>query len=209
MTAQTQTLSTSWQGLLQQIMQDSAQHARWLNTLSLLEHIGSRKIIKALDSNQLTLPLLSHISEETRHALMFKQFAERVAPGLCPTYDAQHLLCGRQARDYIADLDNDTAAHLAGQGHSDPLLCYLCVTLLVEERATEIYALYDHLLSRSNAPIRLRAILNEEEKHLDDMHAHFDMLRFSWRDHAEALRAIETRHFAQWTDALSAELKAS
>src|SRR5579863_4921348 len=67
-------------------------HARFLNTLSLLEHIGSRKIMltRAIAGDG---RILKHLAEETRHAWFFKRAAERLA-GRALDYAAQSTLAG-------------------------------------------------------------------------------------------------------------------
>ena len=55
---------------LRQVMSCDQTHAKWLNTLAYLEHIGSRKIIKSQNSLRLDLHMLQHIAEEARHAFL-------------------------------------------------------------------------------------------------------------------------------------------
>src|SRR5690606_38165197 len=50
--------------LLARIVPDAALHARLLNTLSLLEHLGSRKIIATQQSPAIDQPTLRHVAEE-------------------------------------------------------------------------------------------------------------------------------------------------
>ena len=52
------------------------EHARFLNTLSLMEHIGSRKIMVSQTCGPLGREVLKHLAEETRHAFFFKKAAE-------------------------------------------------------------------------------------------------------------------------------------
>src|SRR5689334_15957833 len=58
---------------------EPAGHARFLNMLSLLEHIGSRKIMTCRAMRAPGLELLKHLTEESRHAFFFKRAAEGLA----------------------------------------------------------------------------------------------------------------------------------
>ena len=55
------------------------EHARFLNTLALMEHIGSRKIMVSQTRGPLGQEVLKHLAEETRHAYFFKRAAESLA----------------------------------------------------------------------------------------------------------------------------------
>jgi hypothetical protein len=80
-----------------------ALHCRFLNTLSLLEHIGARKIMTthaaggAAGGGELCGDTLRHIAEEARHAWFFKRQAEAAA-GHALSYDASSIMAGPQAR---------------------------------------------------------------------------------------------------------------
>ena len=57
--------------ILELIVSDRFIHAKWLNALSHLEYIGTRKIIKSQLSENIDYETLKHIHEESRHALFF------------------------------------------------------------------------------------------------------------------------------------------
>ena len=129
--------------LLKAIVAKPQFHARWLNTISYLEHLGSRKLMKSLDSQKLDLELLQHIAEEARHAYFFKKMLESQFPGVCPTFDRQYLLAGEKAHRYFQNLD-----HFVDQQH-DPdskHLVYRYVTLAIEIRALDVYQIYQRIL---------------------------------------------------------------
>lgn len=157
--------------LIQKIVLTPENHARWLNTLSFLEHIGSRKIIKSQKSEKLDLMVLEHIAEETRHAFYIKKLAQKISPDTCPTYEEDYLLAGNNAEKYFQQLDQKISEILsrqyAGQGIS--LLTYLYVTLLVEERAIGVYRVYETVLEENHFAISVKPILAEEQRHLKQM----------------------------------------
>ncbi|RHX93613.1 hypothetical protein DLM76_16325 [Leptospira yasudae] len=157
---------------LQKIIQDSKQHSRWLNTISFLEHMGSRKILATQSGIGMGEMILRHASEEARHAHFFKRMSERVSPGSCPDYQTENLHCGFPAFLYFQRLDGMVLKNLnaAGiRGKKQSFLSYLYVTHLIEERADFLYQEYDRILEENGIQVSLKAILKEEESHLAEM----------------------------------------
>ena len=199
-------LSERWRHILEVLVSDPHLHGRWLNTLSLLEHIGSRKIIKALDSHALDETLLRHIAEETRHAHFFKTLCLRVSPS-CETYSPESLFLGDRAKHYFQSLDHEVAAYLQQERiwpdeDSRGLINYLCVTHLIEIRATQIYRVYQEVLQGCDFTISLKSVLVEEQRHLREMSEAFHRVGFDLSGHEKALAAIESPLFASWTAAM-------
>lgn len=151
--------------LIECIFSSPKLSAQFLNTLSLLEYIGARKILKSQSQSHVTLELLGHIQEEIRHAQTLKRAVNRILPGY-ENYHPEVLLCGKQACDYFQSID-----HAAQQkfGEENPWHYYLYTTWLIETRATEVYSLCDEVLSSLNKPLIFRGILTEEEKHLSEV----------------------------------------
>jgi hypothetical protein len=142
-------------------------HARFLNMLSLLEHIGSRKIMTSPAMGVPSLDGLKHLAEEARHAFFFKRAAERMA--LHPLdYSARNTMAGASARLYMGRLDVEISRHV---GKSAAALPYLYMSLIVELRAVWMYRNYQLVLMEENAGLSLKSILAEEELHLRAMFA--------------------------------------
>jgi hypothetical protein len=142
-------------------------HARFLNMLSLLEHVGSRKIMTSPAMGEAGLERLKHLAEEARHAFFFKRAAERMA--LHPLdYTAANTIAGASARLYMGRLDVEISREL---GRCAPALPYLYMSLIVELRAVWIYRIYQIVLMEQKAGLTLKSILAEEELHLRAMFA--------------------------------------
>jgi bacterioferritin (cytochrome b1) len=77
--------------LLYLIIADNDLHARWLNTLSLMENTGARKISASEDPLTVTYLILKHAAEEHRHAFYLKKQIEKIGKDVCPNYAPQHL----------------------------------------------------------------------------------------------------------------------
>lgn len=142
------------------------EHARFLNTLSMMEHIGSRKIMVSQTEGPLGREILKHLAEETRHAFFFKKAAETLARRTLE-YDAAETLSPASARMYFGRLDANIAAELGSD--VDVEIPYLYVSLIVELRAIWTYRLYQEALAARSGSLSLKSILAEEELHLTQM----------------------------------------
>lgn len=172
-------------------------YARFLNTLSLLEYIGARKIIKSQNYEILTEKTLNHSIEELRHARLLKRAAVKILPE-CETYHEQVLLCGKQAFHYFQTID-----HTANTVLSDynPWHCYLYTTALIEIRAIDFYTQCEEILLALNKPSPFRGILIEEEKHLQDINEGLIKIPNFEKDLA-ILKKIEKKEFDIFLKAL-------
>jgi hypothetical protein len=145
-------------------------HCRFLNTLSLLEHIGARKIMATQTSDgALRGDTLRHIAEEARHAWFFKRQAEAVA-GHALSYDDATIMAGPQARAYMARLDAYVARAVRGAS------AYLYMSLVIELRAVWFYRIYQDVLTASGKTIKLGGLLAEEDRHLEEMQGQLSAL---------------------------------
>ncbi len=149
---------------LEQICADPDLHIRFLNTLSLMEHIGSRKIMLAQPGAR-DGAMLKHLAEESRHAWFFKRAAEKLA-GHVLDYDDDALLAGAAARLYMDRLDAGISSVIA---LDEGPLPYLYMSLIVERRAIWAYRIYQSVLAERNCGISLTGLLAEEGQHRDKM----------------------------------------
>jgi hypothetical protein len=142
------------------------EHARFLNTLSLMEHIGSRKIMVSQTRGPLGQEILKHLAEETRHAYFFKRAAESLARRPLEFDDADAIRPA-SARMYFGRLDASIDDTLGPDVHIE--VPYLYVSLTIELRAIWTYRLYHEVLTAHPAALSLRSVLAEEELHLEQM----------------------------------------
>lgn len=141
---------------------DPGLHARFLNTLSLMEHIGSRKIMASQSRGPLAQDTLKHLAEETRHAFFFKRAADAAARREL-SYDDADVVAGPHARLYMGRLDAFIDQSVSGEA------AYLYMSLIVEIRAIWFYRLYQDALQRGGHALSLRSLLAEETQHLAEM----------------------------------------
>ncbi len=152
--------------LLESIVQDRTLHARLINTLSMLEHMGSHKIMATCHSATIDRATLQHVAEEAQHAFFMKRQAEKCA-GREMTYVAQDLLAPASARMYFQRLEALVVRLLAKRRGSRA--AYLYMSMIVEFRALWFYGLYERCLKRAGYAMSLKRVIGEERHHLHEM----------------------------------------
>ena len=160
-------LEIPFREFLSDVIADPDRHARFLNMVSMLEHIGSRKIMLSQMGGTLGTEVLKHLAEETRHAVFFKTQAERLSAASLD-YDGDSLMCRQPAVMYFGRLDAGISCVLSGAPRDLP---YHWVSLIIELRANWVYALYQDELARAGAKFSLKSIIAEEKGHMADMYA--------------------------------------
>jgi rubrerythrin len=143
-------------------------HARLINTLSLMEYIGARKLMKSQSESDIDQTLLNHMAEEIRHAQILKRLALKMSEGLLDSYSDLHVLGKGAAQTYMKVIDRGVAETLGSVGS---FKIYVAVTWLIEERALQVYPEYEAILGRLGFSGYLGAILKDEERHLTEVRA--------------------------------------
>ena len=173
------------------------EHARFLNTLSLMEHIGSRKIMASQTRGPLGRDVLKHLAEETRHAFFFKKAAETLAREPLE-YGEQETIRPASARMYFGRLDAAITASLGPETHVE--VPYLYVSLTVELRAIWTYRLYHSVLEERPRGLSLKSVLAEEELHLEQMLQRLQQLNAAPAIHVPVFAGLEDSLFrALWS----------
>src|SRR5690606_21660595 len=152
--------------LFLRIVPNAALHARLLNTLSMLEHVGSHKIMATQHSPAIDQPTLRHVAEEAHHAYFMKRQAEKTAGRTLEYVDAD-LLAPAAARMYFQRLEAEMRRTLGTRRSRNA--AYLYMSMIVEFRALWFYRLYQEALKRLGRGPSLKRILGEEENHLLDV----------------------------------------
>jgi hypothetical protein len=90
--------------MLSSIICDRTLHARFINTLSLLENMGTHKIMATQYGPAIDQSTLKHLAEVARHAYFFKRLAEREA-GHSLSNAPSDLAAPFAARQYLQRLE--------------------------------------------------------------------------------------------------------
>jgi 1,2-phenylacetyl-CoA epoxidase catalytic subunit len=193
------------QAILERITADPALEGRWLNTLSLLEFIGARKIGRTVASHHPTLEVLGHLADETRHAAAFKRLARDVSGDESASY-----LCEEDAKAYFQRLDRELAAWAAGVfGREDVQLNYLLTTTVVERRAMLLYPIYKAVTRQAAVRAELGKVIVEEQSHRREIEGQCRrLLEGANAADLSAPQAIDDRLFGELLRALEREVAA-
>ena len=196
--------------ILPQIISDNQLHSRWLNTLSLMENTGARKISASEDPVTVTYIILKHAAEEHRHAFYLKKQIEKTGDGQCPTYASAYLLAPAYSKYYLNQLDIDVCRYLKKElglsGRELRFAAYLLVTYAIEVRADELYPVYQQALDDAGSKVNVKSIILEEEGHLEEMINQLRIFSPDWEFHAQKAVDMETRLFNNWVAELASGL---
>ncbi len=191
------------EAMLAGFVADRGLHARFMNTLAMLEHMGSHKIMATQAGPDIDLPTLKHLAEETRHAFFFKRHANREA-GREMHNIAADLLAPLAARRYFQRLEAEMVRAFPANIH--PRVVYLTMSMVIEFRAVWGYRLYQAALTRAGSPVSLKSLLAEEAGHLTDMAARLEELGELDLPRLRRFCAIETVLYGRMLGALSTTL---
>lgn len=196
--------------VLNTIVADDDLHARWLNTLSLMENTGARKISASEDPATVTYIILKHAAEEHRHAFYLKKQIEKTGLEGYTTYAPEFLLAPKYSKYYLNLLDVEVCRYLkntlALSGSELRFAAYLLVTYAIEVRADELYPVYQDALDRAKSKVNVKSIILEEEGHLEEMLKQLKDFSADWQKHADVAVAIETRLCGDWVKQLKNEV---
>lgn len=151
---------------LSAIIKDREAHAKFMNMLSMLEHMGSRKIMVSQmhKSETLTEDTLKHLAEEARHAYFFKRQAERAAGKSLDGWTDENTTARVPALMYFGRMDAGISKIVGDDA------AYGWVSLIIELRACWLYNIYQEALEASDYQLSLKSLIAEEDGHLAEMY---------------------------------------
>jgi hypothetical protein len=195
------------QEIFQNIIKDDNLHARFLNTLSLMENTGARKISASEHKTKVSYLILKHACEEARHAFYLKKQISKVAKlDDFPTYENAYLVAPFASYTYLHSLDIQACRYLKQtlnlSGEALKYAAYLLVTYAIEVRADELYPIYQNALDEAKSKVNVKSIIVEEEGHLTEMIEQLKTFSPDWEIHATKACKIEKVLFEEWVLAL-------
>jgi rubrerythrin len=200
-------LNTELAGVADKIVTTDELHVKWLNSLSMMENTGARKISKYEDPVHTSLTELKHAAEEARHAYYLKKLIGKLNPEACPDYTYPNLLAPVETHHYLNRLDVDTCRYLKNnlglEGRALKYGAYLLVTYAIEVRADMLYGIYQEALTRHRSKVSVKTIIAEEEGHLEEMLRMLTGFHERWEALAADICAIEARLFGIWITAIA------
>ena len=187
--------------LLDKILSNEGLHARFLNTLSYIEYVGARKMLKSLPAHILNKNFLDHISEETRHSLFFKTLAQKIAKKEMSFKDHEMIL-GEQAFRYFQAVDHYSAQF----AFSNPIISYLYTTYAIEQRAVGMYSIYNELLLKRKSFFTLNSVLKDEHLHLKNVLTQIKTVDPMWEKKLEDIIHFEHKQYFSFLIKLEDEI---
>ena len=176
--------------ILETVTTDKKLHFRFLNTLSYLEYLGTRKMLKSLPSPILNKVILDHINEESRHSLFLKTIAEKLA-GTSLGFKEHELIANSTASQYFQEVDHYSLKF----SFSNPVLNYLYTTYAIEQRALLFYSLYNDILKKKAFQFSMKSILNDEANHLDCVLKKVQKMDVFWERNLEEISQFEHQKY--------------
>jgi bacterioferritin (cytochrome b1) len=186
-------------------------HAKWLNSLSLMENTGARKISHYEDPVHTDIIVLKHAAEEARHAYYLKKQINKLDINY-PDYSFDYLLAPVESYQYLRKLDAAACRYLKEKvklgGREMHKGAYLLVTYAIEVRADELYGVYQDALTAQKSKVNVKSIIAEEEGHLAEMTKMLETFHPEWQTMASDIRQVESALFRAWLAAIKKEVGA-
>ena len=162
-------LSMKLQEIFQNIIANDDLHARFLNTLSLMENTGARKISASEHKTKVSYLILKHACEEARHAFYLKKQISKVANlSNYTTYEYPYLIAPFASYTYLHSLDIQVCRYLKStlhlSGEALKFAAYLLVTYSIEVRADGLYPIYQEALDTAKSKVNVKSIIVEATK---------------------------------------------
>ncbi len=192
--------------IVEKVVVSDDLHAQWLNSLSMMENTGARKISKYEHPVNTTLIVLKHAAEEARHAYYLKKQIGKLTKDGCPDYSYPYLLAPIESHHYLNMLDVEACRYLKNKLHLEGRAlkhgAYLLVTYSIEVRADMLYGIYQEALTRHKSKVNVKSIIAEEEGHLAEMERMLVQFHPEWEKLAADVCEIEVRLFNLWVSAI-------
>ena len=193
--------------LLKMITYKPELHARWLNTLSLMENCGAILIAKSEHPLMVPEEILKHAAEEFRHAYFFKSQIKHIIPGILKTYQIDEILGGIYSVHYLKRLNLEISRFLKEEKKVNEAdlkeYSYLLVTYAIEIRAEQIYPIYQSILKEMSSKISILNIIRDEKHHLEEILIELESSPAkAW---IADVSAIEEKLFLKWKNSLEFE----
>ncbi len=196
--------------VIDKITASPVTHAKWLNSLSMMENTGARKISRYEHPVHTDIIVLKHAAEEARHAYYLKKLIARVTPNACPDYSFQYLLAPVESHHYLHRLDTQACRYLKTTmgltGREMKHGAYLLVTYAIEVRADMLYETYQEVLTAIKSRVNVKSIIKEEEGHLAEMTRMLQAFHPQWESLANDAVQIESALFTAWMKAVEQEV---
>lgn len=200
------------ENIINNIVSNNEWHAKWLNTLSMMENSGARKISASEHPTKVNLIILKHAAEEARHAYYLKKQLSKLNYDGCEDYTFKNLLAPTESYQYLHRLDTQVSRYIQTKlnltGYELRYAAYLLVTYAIEVRADSLYEIYQSALKKHESRVTVKSIIAEEIGHLEEMTRQLEDFSDDWKTHAEFAVNLEKELFQKWMSRVELEIAA-
>lgn len=187
----------NWQAFLDEVTSSESKHYLWLRSLSYLEYIGYRKMVKALGYDNVNRGVFHHLTDEIQHSYMLRELAEKnYGKGKPETFSEEYQDI---AESYFQKIDAEIDSWVQrSHGTENPLYCYLLTSFIVEKRAMNVYPHYFSKVSEAPCKVIIQKIIKDESEHLSYLEGKMALVPGFDDKQAEALLNYESDCFAEY-----------
>lgn len=198
-----------WSSFLESALSSDHRHYLWLRSLSYLEYIGYRKMVKSVPYSKVNRDIYRHLSDEIQHSFVLRELAEKNFPRKSIP-DALHQELIRIAEDYFQGIDSKIHDYVKEKtGRENPFLAYMAVSYVIEKRAMRVYPTYFAKLTSSPLKGVIQKIIKEESEHLSYLEGVMEALTEGPALRDPFLFEMEERLFSRYLQAMDQFLQAA
>lgn len=191
-----------WPGFLETVLSSDDRHYLWLRSLSYLEYIGYRKMVKSVPYSKVNRGVYKHLSDEIEHSFILRESAEKSFPRKSiPKALDEGLI--RIAEDYFQGIDSKIHDYVKEKtGEANPFLAYMAVSYVIEKRAMRVYPTYFAALTSPPLKGVIQKIVKEESEHLSYLEGVMEALTEGPALRDPFLFEMEERLFSRYLQAM-------
>ncbi len=160
-------MGLEWSHFLEKVLASDLNHYLWLRSISYLEYIGYRKMVKAVPYQEVEQGVFRHLSDEIQHSFMLKEMAQKTFEQIQVSQSTLDELV-EISEEYFQGIDqmaNEWVSRVLGK--EDRLSCYVWVSYMIEKRAMQVYSSYLSRIVHTPLKTMIQKIIRDESEHLN------------------------------------------
>ncbi len=185
---------------LEEVFSSQHKHYLWLKSLSYIEYIGYRKMVKSLSYDEMGKDTFQHLSDEIQHSFMLRRLADdfRGARASDPTESGK---ISSIAENYFQTLDSKIGEWTTDlSGSENHQLSYLWTSYIIEKRAMKVYPHYFSKLDSSPLKTTIQKIIKDESEHLSYLENYIQKFSKKYLNHSSDLFVLEDQFFSHYLE---------
>jgi len=196
-----------WKSFLDDVVASEERHYLWLRSLSYLEYIGYRKMVKALGYDKVNKGVYRHLTDEIQHSFMLRELAEKSfgRQFKAEAFDREYQVI---AEDYFQKVDAEIDERVRRlTAMKSPFLCYLLTSYIIEKRAMQVYPHYFSRLGEAPFKVIVQKIIKDESEHLAYLEGKMALWPEFGDEQSAELLAFEATCFSDYLQKMDARFR--